>query len=225
MGFISEERLSDSPYVETITRGRSVGEGSIVRPAESHWHLVLVRLHGATRLLVVGPKTTAGVISYVDDAELLWIKFKLGTFLPELLARDHLDVEMALPGAGRHSFWLHGSAWQFPDFKNADTFVDRLARDGALSSDPVVSAVLQGQPHALSARAVRHRFLRATGLTHSHIQQLERARRAEALLRRGVPILDTVEEAGYFDQPHLTRSLNRWIGHTPAQLLRLNTFG
>jgi hypothetical protein len=225
MGFISEERLSDSPYVETVARGRSVGDGFVVRPAESHWHLVLVRLRGNTQLLVVGPKTAAGVVSYVDGAELLWIKFRLGTFLPELLARDHLDMEMALPGAACRSFWLHGSAWQFPDYENADTFVDRLARAGALACDPVVGAVLQGQPHALSPRAVRHRFLRATGLTHSHIQQLERARRAEALLRRGVPILDTVEEAGYFDQPHLTRSLNRWIGHTPAQLIRLNSRG
>ena len=27
-------------------------------------------------------------------------------------------------------------------------------------------------------------------------------------------------ETGYFDQPHLTRSLKRLIGQTPAELLR-----
>jgi AraC-like DNA-binding protein len=37
-------------------------------------------------------------------------------------------------------------------------------------------------------------------------------------LRQGVSILDTVEQAGYADQPHLTRSLKRLIGQTPAQL-------
>lgn len=223
MGFIYEERLSDSPYVETITRGRTAGDGSTIRPAESRWHLVFVRRQGNAQLLVVGPKTAAGVVSYTEGAELLWIKFRLGAFMPHLPPRDSLDVETSLPGATRRSFWLHGAAWQFPDYDNADTFVDRLARDGVLACDPVVNAVLQGHPHEGSSRTVRHRFLRATGLTHSHILQLERAQRAAALLRRGVSILDTVDDAGYFDQPHLTRSLKRWIGHTPAQLLRMGT--
>ena len=40
-----------------------------------------------------------------------------------------------------------------------------------------------------------------------------------ALLRRGVAIPGTACELGYADQPHLTRSLKCWIGHTPAQLL------
>jgi hypothetical protein len=30
--------------------------------------------------------------------------------------------------------------------------------------------------------------------------------------------LDTIHEVGYFDQPHLTRSLKYFIGQTPAQL-------
>jgi methylphosphotriester-DNA--protein-cysteine methyltransferase len=38
------------------------------------------------------------------------------------------------------------------------------------------------------------------------------------LLQRGVSIHDTVHEAGYFDQPHLTRSLKRLLGQTPAEI-------
>lgn len=220
MGFISEERLSDSPYVATITRGRTAGAGSVIRPAESHWHMVLVRRHGTAQLLVVGPKTAAGVVSFTEGVELLWIKFRLGTFMPHLPPQNALDIETILPGAASRSFWLHGAAWQFPDYDNADTFVDRLARDGTLIRDSVVNAALDGHRQALAPRTVRHRFLRATGLTQGQILQLARAQRAAALLRRGVPILDSVEEAGYFDQPHLTRALKRWIGHTPAQLLR-----
>ena len=220
MGFISEGRLSDSPYVETITRGSTAGTGSVIRPAESHWHMVLVRRHDTAQLLVVGPKTAAGVVSFTEGVELLWIKFRLGTFMPHLPPHDSLDIETILPGAASRSFWLHGAAWQFPDYDNADTFVDRLARDGTLVRDPIVNATLDGHRQALAPRTVRHRFLRATGLTQGQIQQLARAQRAAALLRRGVPILDSVEEAGYFDQPHLTRALKRWIGHTPAQLLR-----
>jgi len=91
-----------------------------------------------------------------------------------------------------------------------------------LVRDPVVNAALQGQLQDTPSRTVRHRFLRATGLTQSHIHQFERAKRAAALLEQGVSILDTVHEAGYFDQPHLTRSLKHLIGQTPAQIVCMN---
>jgi methylphosphotriester-DNA--protein-cysteine methyltransferase len=131
-----------------------------------------------------------------------------------------LDSQTVLPeAAGREAFWLHGSAWQFPDFENVETFVDRLAREGTLVYDPLVEAALNDQPQQVSSRTLRHRFLRATGLSRDHIRQFERARRAASLLGQGLPILDTVYEAGYFDQPHLTRELKRFIGKTPAQQL------
>ena len=38
-------------------------------------------------------------------------------------------------------------------------------------------------------------------------------------MKRGDSIADATHEAGYFDQPHLTRSLKRLIGQTPAELL------
>jgi AraC-like DNA-binding protein len=37
---------------------------------------------------------------------------------------------------------------------------------------------------------------------------------------RGDSIADVRHKAGYFDQPHLTRSMTRLIGQTPAELLR-----
>jgi hypothetical protein len=218
MSIIYEERLSDSPYVETITHGWTASDGSTIRPAEIHWHLVFVRLNGSLRPLVVGPWTTAGVASWGEGAEILWIKFKLGAFMPHLPFRVLLDKETILPEAARrHSFWLNSSAWQFPDYENVETFVDRLVRDEVLVRDPVVNTALQGQLQDTPSRTVRHRFLRATGLTQSHIHQFERAKRAAALLEQGVSILDTVHEAGYFDQPHLTRAIKLFIGKTPGQ--------
>jgi AraC-like DNA-binding protein len=224
MSIIYEERSSDSPFVESITRGWTASDGSTIRPAEINWHMVFVRhaSRGSLQPLVVGPWTTAGVASWGEGAEILWIKFKLGTFMPHLPTKDFLDGETILPGAASQSFWLKGSAWEFPAYENADTFVNRLARDGLLVSDPIVDAALQDQLPEMSLRTVRHRFLRATGLTQSHIWQMKRAQHAETLLQQGVSILDTVHEAGYFDQPHLTRSLKQFIGHTPAQIIRLS---
>jgi hypothetical protein len=221
VSIIYEERLSDSPYIEMVAHGRTVSDGCSVRPAECHWHMVFVRQDGDARPLVVGPWTKAGVASWTEGAEILWIKFKLGAFMPHLPARGFLDSETILPAAAGRSFWLNGSAWRFPDHDNAETFVDRLVRNGVLVRDPVVSAALQYKPQELSPRTVRHRFLRATGLTQSRIGQVERAQRA-AHLRQGKSIFDAVHEVGYFDQPHLTRSLKRWIGHTPAQMVSIN---
>lgn len=219
MSIVSEERPQGSPYVESITRGVTVANGSTIRPAEINWHMILRKLNGSVRLLVVGPWTRSGVVSWGEGAELLWIKLKLGTFMRHLPTPHS---ETVLPGAAGQTFWLNDTAWPYPDFEDADLFVDRLVRDGLLASDPLVSAVLQDERPVMPARTVRHRFLRATGLTHGHIRQMERARQARALLEQGFPILDVVEEAGYFDQPHLTRSLRQFIGYTPAQILRMS---
>ena len=218
MSIVYETRPSDSPYVESVTRGRTASAASSIRPAETRWHMVFVRQHGDARPLLVGPWSGAGAVSWTEDAELLWIKFKLGTFMPRLPVRRFLDTETVLPGAVDRSFWLDGSAWRFPDYDNAETFVGMLVRDGALVRDPVVGAALQGRPQEVSARTMRHRFLRATGLSQGHIRQVERAQHAAALLRRGVLIADAALEMGYFDQPHMSRSLKRWVGHTPAQI-------
>ena len=86
--------------------------------------------------------------------------------------------------------------------------------------DPIVDAALCQQPQAVSPRWVQHRFVRATGLSQGAIRQIERARYATTLLQQGVPIIETAGRAGYADQAHLTRSLKRFIGQTPARLLR-----
>jgi AraC-like DNA-binding protein len=223
MTLLFEERSSDSPYIETITQGRTVSAGSTIRPAEINWHMVFVRENGRAHPIVVGPLTASGMTSWGEGGEILWIKFKLGVFMPHLPTREYLDTEKTLPdAASSERFWLKSSVWQFPDYDNVETFVNRLVRGDVLVSDPIVDAALQDQLPEISLRTVRHRFLRATGLTQNHIRQYERAQRAEALLKQGIPILDTVYELGYFDQPHLTRSLKQFIGYTPAQIIRMS---
>jgi hypothetical protein len=222
MGFLVVQRASDSPYVEAVMQGRTASGGTTIRPAECHWHLVLARYLGETRMLVVGPWTTTSFLPYSEGVEILWIKLRLGAFMPYLPTSNLLNRETILPEATSNSFWLNSSVWRFPDYENADTFVSRLVRAGVLAWDPIVDAVLHHQRLGLSPRTVRHRFLRATGLSQNQIHQVRRAQQADLLLRQGVSILDTVEEAGYSDQPHLTRSLKHWIGYTPTQLMRLS---
>jgi methylphosphotriester-DNA--protein-cysteine methyltransferase len=138
--------------------------------------------------------------------------------VPHLSPGSLIDGNIVLPSTSGRSFSLCHSAWQFPNYENADTFVDQLVRSGILVQDPVMSAIHQGQSPSLSLRMVQYRVLRSTGLSQRTIRQIERARYATALLKQGVSIFDTVYEAGYNDQPHLTRSLKHFIGHTPAEI-------
>jgi hypothetical protein len=130
--------------------------------------------------------------------------------------------DVNLPEANSQSFWLHGSAWEFPTYENVDTFIARLVREGLLVIDPLVGTVLQGHSQVLSIRSVQYRFLHATGLTNKTVRQITRAQQAHALLEGGVSILDTVWQAGYADQPHLTRAVKRYFGQTPAQIATLS---
>ncbi|MBI3192694.1 MAG: helix-turn-helix domain-containing protein, partial [Pedosphaera parvula] len=111
------------------------------------------------------------------------------------------------------------STWEYPSFENAEVFVRRLMRSGEVVVDSAIDAVLRGEPHEFSPRTIERRFRNATGLTLGTIHQIERARLATRLLRRGYSILDAAYEAGYYDQAHFTRSLKRFIGQTPAQVI------
>jgi len=217
---VFEDRPSDSPFVEKIWRCHSERGGSFLSVAASHFEMAVTRHRGKVFLTLRGPETKATTIDCPAEGEWLGIRFKLGTFMPRFLPgslRDQNDV--TLPGATSRSFWLNSSAWQYPDFDNAETFIKRLAKAGLISRDPAVDAALQGQPR-LSVRTTQRHFLRATGITYATFRQIERARHATNLLREGVSILDAVDLAGYFDQAHLTRSLRYLIGQTPTKIIR-----
>jgi hypothetical protein len=216
-----EDRLSDVPGVERIWRCRSDRGGAFLSIAESRFEMAVTRHQGRTFITLRGPETMATPADCPADGEWLGIRFAHGAYMPALPPGDVRDRRDAtLPDASARSFWLDGSAWEYPDFENADTFVARLFRRGILVRDPVVSAVLRGNVDERSLRTAQRHVLRATGLSQRAIVQIERARHATQLLRAGLPILDVVHEAGYYDQADLTRSLRRRIGLTPLQVAR-----
>ncbi len=222
MTFMLEERRSDSAFVETIWHARCAHPGSFISVAATYWEMVVTSYQGKTALTVRGPEITATTLHYGwVGAEWLSIRFRLGVFMPLLLPQTLLDRrDVNLPVATRNTFSLHGATWEFPTYENADTFVARLKHEHLLERDPVVDAVLQGHGRVVSARAIQYHFLRATGLRYKTIQQIERGRHAKALLEQGVSIPDTILTTGYCDQAHLTNSLKRFLGQTPAQSRR-----
>lgn len=80
--------------------------------------------------------------------------------MPHLPAKTILNSELTLHGATDCSFWLNSSAWEYPDYENVETFIERLVSKDVLLRDPVIDHALQDQPLNMADRTVRHRFLR-----------------------------------------------------------------
>lgn len=216
-----EDRPSDCAVVERVWHSHSERSGQFHSMAACNWVMVVTRHRGRVFLTVRGPETKASLAECPAEGEWIGIHFRLGTFMPlmsNLGLRDRNDA--TLPDVSGRSFWLDGSAWEYPSFDNAEVFVNRLLRKGLIAVDPHVRAALQGLPVPAHRRTEQRHFLQAAGITQATARQIERARRATFLLKNGVPILQVVHDLGYFDQAHLTRSLKHFIGRTPAQVAR-----
>jgi AraC-like DNA-binding protein len=217
--FLIDEDTIRSPFVEKIWRTRSEPAGSFISVAVNHWEIVVTRQESGAYVSLRGPETRASTAPIPKEAQFFGIEFRLGVFMPGLPVTRLVDSQIDLPQSGDSTFWLGNRAWDFPAYDNADAFVDRLVRDGLVMFEPVVEAAVQGHSTGLAPRSLQRRFLRATGLNQRTCHQIERARSAVELLDRGVPILDVVQRSGFSDQAHLTRSLRRFAGQTPAQIV------
>jgi AraC-like DNA-binding protein len=220
MAFLVEQRSSDIPIVSSIWRTESGDVAKFMSVASTKFSLVVMKQYGRQTLTVRGPETRPTLTDCPENAEFFGMEFELGTFTPAVPSQLLVDGSFDMPDSGRQSFWLAGRYWQFPTFENADTFLARLIHEELLQRDNVVEAVLRDETVALSSRTVQRRFQHATGISHRTAHQIERARNAISLLKGGTSILDAVEQAGYADQPHMTRALKRFAGLTPTELAR-----
>jgi hypothetical protein len=220
-----EQRRSDSPYVERVYQvadDGTPGPERMVSVANSNWELIVWRADGATNVSVRGPETRPTTVPLggpMDSA--FGVIFRHGSFLRNLPLRSLVDTSVDSPHSTPRTFVLEGDEWEIPGYENAETFVDRLVRTGLLVRDPLVADVLAGDtPLLVTPRSVQRRVAAATGLTQGTIRQIERARRAAMLLLQGEAAADVVHRVGYHDQPHLARSLNRFVGRKATRLQR-----
>lgn len=218
MGLEIESRPSELPYIERVWRSRSDDVGRMTSIATPHWELVFWEHDGRVHSAVQGPEPNAAPAPVPKDATFFGITFALGTSMPHLPVSRLVGGSAEIPDVTRRSVWLKGSAWHVPDYDNAEWFVRRMVRAGVVDRDPIVPALLDGAAPDASQRTVQRRFVAATGLTQGAVRQIDRARHAAVLIQDGVPAQDVVHLLGYFDQPHLARSLTRYIGRTATQL-------
>jgi Helix-turn-helix domain len=216
--FEFEQDSARSPLVERVWQTRSVPEESFISVAASNWEMVITRQDSVAWLTVLGPATKATTAPIPEDAEFFGIRFSLGTFMPRLPPGQLVDRGVTLPAATKRSVRLDGYRLELPGRDDVDAFVAKLVRTGLLEHDPVPQAAVHGPVDGLSPRSLERRVSRATGLTRGGIRQIRRAELAVRMLTEGVAPIDVALHAGYADQPHLTRSLRRFVGQTPAEI-------
>lgn len=211
-------RQADSPFVHAVTRWVIGDEGTRLAAPDGCWDLVVLKQGGATNILLTGQTTRAVSLPFAPGDEIMTISFKASTFLSPVPAADLLDRGVLLSTAS-HSFQLASDVFEIPTFDNAEEFVQSLSKKGQLRQDEVVEEALLDQLPAYSQRSIQRRFLHATGMTQNYFRQIERARRAAALLQSGIPATKVAFELGYSDQPHMSRSLKRILGRTPTEIV------
>jgi hypothetical protein len=216
----NEHRPSDSPYIHRVWRSHASGVARMTSIATSNWELVFWRHEGRLGAAVRGPETTVSSADVGDGAESWGITFAHGSSMPHLPPARLVDSALESPHATATTFLLRGEEWLVPDFDSAEQFVGRLVREGLLVRDPLVDEVVAGGMPDVGTRSVQRRVAAATGLTQGGIRQIERARQAAVLLGEGRTPLEVVDRLGYYDQPHLARSLQRYIGRTATELRR-----
>ena len=136
-----EERRSDSPFVERIWMTQSERASSFTSISTVFWSMVISKWRGHITISLHGPETGATCKEFPAEGEWFGIAFKLGTFVPHISPGSLIDGNIVLPGTSGRSFSLCHSAWQFPNYENADTFVDQLVRAGILVHEPIMNAV------------------------------------------------------------------------------------
>ncbi|GAB3759274.1 helix-turn-helix domain-containing protein [Microlunatus parietis] len=218
-----EHRASDSPAIERVWRSHSDHEESMTSVASAHWTLVAWRVGREWRVAAQGPEARASTAPVPPETEFVGIRLALGMRLAQP-ATDRIVGDAAAFSASKHSVRIGDVTLPVPAYDDAEDLVRRLIKTERLLSDPLVINALRGEPPAASIRTVRRHFLATTGLTAATVRQIERARAAAVRIRAGQVIADVAYDLGYYDQPHLSRSLTRFLGH-PAGALRDGTAG
>ena len=213
-----DDRPSESPYVERVWRSHSDAVDRMTSIATAHWTLVAWRAGREWRVAVQGPETGATTAPVPVDTEFVGIRLSLGTTLERLPTGRLVDDAAEFGDVSRYSVRLFGHTVPLPDYEDAEDLVRRLVRAGVIVRDPLVSEVLAGRSPEVTARTIRRHFSNVTGLTPGTVRQIERARAAASLILTGAPIADVAHDLGYYDQPHLARSLDRFVGHTATEL-------
>ncbi len=213
------ERAADSPLVERVTSVVYEERTRELSTPDGCWDIVVMKRRGVTLVLQTGVISRPVPLENDPGDSFLAISFKPGVFVARTPGRAMIDRALVRPLVSARAFALDGETLEIPTFENAEGLVARLERRGLLARDELVEGATQGRARAISPRSMQRHFLSALGMTPKQFAQIRRACRAVDLLRTGMAPAAVAVEAGFSDQPHLTRSLRAIMGQTPGEIL------
>jgi hypothetical protein len=218
-----KRRESDNPYIDTIWQSEAVADGTYLVTPDGSWDLITAaKPDGTLTAFITGQATKPTRLPYKKGEKSVVISFAAGAYLPYLKRAPLRDEFIMLPVVGGQGFRLAEKTFPLPTFQNAEALVENMVRSGVLKNDGVVDGVLQGSPKAASNRTVQRHFKATTGLTRKQLEEIRRAQQAVRLLKAGQDSATTAAEAGYYDQPHLTKSLKRLMDSPPSNVDDVN---
>ena len=131
---------------------------------------------------------------------------------PDVLAHGEA-VHLALRALSTHVLPARA-----PEQRRPERAAVRRARDLIDETPGAAMPLAVLASHAgLSPSRLIDAFKRDIGMTPHAYQRAARLEAAKRLLRRGEAPAIVAAEAGFFDQPHLTRTFKRFVGVTPAR--------
>ncbi|WP_018180267.1 hypothetical protein [Jongsikchunia kroppenstedtii] len=185
--------------------------------ARAHWDFVFWEGADGVHAGIQGPESCASQAPVPNDAEFLGVRMALGAFVPTFPMPALVDGFVEFPVDGDW-FYLAGDRIRKPRFGDAEEFVAGLARKEIL----VVPDI---HDRSVTDRTRQRRYLAAVGLPQRTVHQIDRANDAAVRLGEGQQWASFLHDSGYFDQPHMARSLRRFIGRSATELTEGATTG
>ena len=216
MSFIYEAKRSSSPYVEVVWHTEDQTDGVYVASADACWDMIFIKnREKKSKVLLCGPCFKTTLVPYSAGNKNFGIQFKPGVIFTGISVTDMVNVTEPLPMPTEDTFVLQGLTWTLPTYETIDEFLAKMAENGLLSIDPVITDVLENKAVNMSVRSVQRHFATTIGMSPRRVKQITSARKAVDLLLQGMPLADVSYELGYADLPHMIRMLKRFTGFTP----------
>lgn len=215
---------SELPLPDGAALWRSVGSDGAVIPADGCVDLIL----RDDRVVVAGPSTRW--IATESDGDSGSVGLRLAPGRAGRMLRTDLseiaDQRLALDEIVRdpRARDLREAMTRYRDGAATDDIMSIVTPSSRAWVNAVHSRAIAAEPATQvasefggSERTFRRRMLAAFGYGYATLVRIERARRAQTLLRRGLSLSDAASRAGFADQPHLSREFRRLVGETPGQ--------
>lgn len=214
-----KRRTSESPYIDAVWQSVAISDGTYLVTPDGSWDLITALEPDGQRVtFITGQATKAQRLFYKAGQRSVVISFAAGAYLRPFRGALFAGNYSMLTMPDDLHFELGGQTFPLPTFENAEALINQMVERGIVASDEVVEGVMRGTPKAASRRSVERHFKTTTGLSPKKLADIRRAQAAVRMLKAGKDPATTAAEAGYYDQPHMSKELKRLMDSLPSDV-------